>query len=94
MVAMRSPQSGRFISSDPETRFFKGIEKIPFHECWEWNKNRFLEKGNTKLTRKEVLEIRTKYSTGSVSSRSLGREYGTDQKNILNIVNRKSWRHL
>lgn len=44
-----------------------------------------------KLTRKQAVEIREKYSNGGVSQSQLADEYGVCQTNIWHIVNRKTW---
>lgn len=49
--------------------------------------------GRHKLTEKQVLEIREKFS-GDKSSTDLSKEYGLSKNSILEIVNGKTWKHL
>ena len=49
---------------------------------------------NAKLTMEEVSTIRSRYSSGGISARELGRKYGVDKSVIVRIVNGKSWRVL
>lgn len=46
----------------------------------------------SKLTEKEVLEIRDYY--GRLSSRKVAKLYNVNKNAILNIWNRKSWKHI
>lgn len=48
----------------------------------------------SKLTRKEVLEIRRRYKQENVSQVILGKEYGVTGAMISNIINLKSWSHI
>lgn len=50
--------------------------------------------GVAKLSEKDVLEIRKKYSPERNSSRKLAREYDVSKPTILRVVNRKTWRHI
>jgi hypothetical protein len=45
----------------------------------------------SKLTRREVQEIRQKYSSGNYSQRALAKEYSVNQRVIWDIVNNKKW---
>lgn len=47
---------------------------------------------HSKLTTKDVLEIREKYP--DVSQRALGRIYGVSQHMIWQIINRRRWKHV
>ena len=47
-----------------------------------------------KLKEQEVLEIRQKYIPYKYSQRQLAKEYNIDQKQICNIVNYKTWKHI
>ena len=49
---------------------------------------------NSKLTEKQVLEIREKYSRGGISYRKLAKEYGVSHYIIQCIINRKNWKHI
>lgn len=51
--------------------------------------------GRSKLTAKQVLEIRRCYSAGGVTQRELADEFGiAAQSQISNIVHRHRWKHL
>jgi hypothetical protein len=50
--------------------------------------------GNSKLTEKDVIEIRNIYSTGSHSFRSLAKMYGIHNSVVGDIVNRNNWKNL
>ena len=50
--------------------------------------------GASKLTEKEVLEIRNLYAIGNYSTRKLGEKYKVSHRNIVDVVNRKIWRHI
>ena len=47
-----------------------------------------------KLNDTQVLEIRTKYGTGTTSSEILGREYGVSGATILQVVRGEKWKHI
>lgn len=49
--------------------------------------------GRSKLTSKDVNEIRMLYSSGS-STWELGKRYDVNHKTVQDIVNRKIWSHL
>jgi hypothetical protein len=48
----------------------------------------------SKLTEKQVLEIREKYSQGGTTHQKLGDEYGVQHSTISDIVNYKLWTHI
>jgi len=50
--------------------------------------------GRAKVTRQEVIEIRTLYATGDYTQAELGRIFGVKQSTIGRIVNRDTWQHL
>ncbi len=50
--------------------------------------------GSSKLTVKDVLEIRKKYFEGNHTQERLGKEYNVSHQNISNIINLKYWKHL
>ena len=51
--------------------------------------------GNTNLTEKDVLAIRTLYKTGKYTQKSLHLRFGTKSVNaIQRIVNRLTWQHI
>ncbi|MGW5175919.1 HNH endonuclease [Streptomyces sp. NPDC004082] len=47
-----------------------------------------------KLTAEQVALIRKLHATGSVSQKSLAKQYGVDPSNISRIVRRKQWTHV
>lgn len=49
--------------------------------------------GASKLTTKQVLDIRRDYASGSTQA-ELAARYGTVQGNISMIVTRRTWRHV
>ena len=48
----------------------------------------------SKLTEKEVKKIRELYITGKYYQRVLGEMFNTNQTNISDIINYKSWKHV
>ncbi len=50
--------------------------------------------GSTKLTEKDVLEIRELYLTKKYYQRDLGEIFGVHRYTITGIVNKKRWKHL
>ena len=51
--------------------------------------------GRSKLTAKQVLEIRRRYAEGGVTQRELADEYGiAAQSQISNIIHGRRWKHL
>lgn len=48
----------------------------------------------SKLTPKDVREIRSRYANTDVLMRELAVEYGVCRTNIVLIINRKRWKHL
>lgn len=48
----------------------------------------------SKLTERDVLEIREAYSKGGESHRSIANKYGVVKGNITSILNRKTWKHI
>ncbi len=49
---------------------------------------------DSKLTEKQVLELRKKWATGKYTQAKLGAEYGVKQSLVSQIVNRKVWKHI
>ncbi len=49
---------------------------------------------NSKLTEKDVSDIRDKYDGGSQSMRNLAVEYGVSGNTIHAAINRVTWRHI
>ena len=52
------------------------------------------ETPQAKLTEDEVLDIRARYATGTITQRALAEEYGVHKSLISQIVRRKLWAHL
>ena len=48
----------------------------------------------SKLTEKQVLEIRAKYAKGRITYNVLAKEYGVHKTSIGLIINRKIWTHI
>jgi len=48
----------------------------------------------SKLTEKEVIEIRQKYSNCKISFRLLAKQYGVSRTTIGDIINGNSWKHV
>jgi DNA-binding transcriptional regulator LsrR (DeoR family) len=49
---------------------------------------------NSKLTEKEVLEIRDLYKTGNFTMLDLGERYGINRRSISAIINKERWIHI
>lgn len=49
---------------------------------------------SSKLTRKEVLEIRAAYNLGCFSKTEIAESYNVTCSNILCIIKRRSWKHI
>lgn len=86
-----------------------GIKTDNRVENLEWNtstenvyhKNNILGKhcrgensGMSKLTEKDVLEIRSKYIPYKYSTTKLGEEYNVHNSTICSIINNKIWKHI
>lgn len=76
-------------SDNTQDMLKKGRGYAPFRDKSRWGEAHH----NSKLTEKEVREIRRKYEKGA-ALRALGREYGIDGKQVSNIVKRLQWRHV
>jgi len=48
----------------------------------------------SKLTRRDVVEIRKLWATGKYTLAELGEMFGVSKSNISMIVNRKTWQHV
>lgn len=60
-------------------------------------KNPFLtgsKNHQSRLTEKQVIEIRTKYKFKEYPAKRLGDEYGVSKTCVLKIVNNKLWKHI
>jgi hypothetical protein len=49
---------------------------------------------SSKLTEKQVKEIREKYSQGGTTQQKLGDEYKIGESTVSSIINRKIWTHI
>lgn len=56
--------------------------------------NRCERNGRTKLTKNQVLEIRSLYDSKSMTQAKLAEKYGVIQAQISNIVRLKSWKNV
>lgn len=56
--------------------------------------NRGKRHGNIKLTEKQVIDIREKYSKGNVFQYELANEYNVSQTHVGNIIRYKRWEWL
>ena len=52
------------------------------------------ETTNSKLTEKEVLEIRKLKETTNMTSTEIGKLFGVNQPAISKIIHRKTWKHI
>ena len=52
------------------------------------------EIGNSKLTEKQVLEIRNRYDAGGITQQKLADDYGVTRSLIGFVINRKIWKHI
>lgn len=65
-----------------------------------WNKNKECpalqgeNNGSSKLTKREVLEIRDKYKPRLYTRKKLAEEYNVSEHCIKDILSRKSWKHI
>lgn len=64
----------------------KGILPISFSK---YHSNRI-----TKLTKKQVMEIRNKYNPGFYGMKKLAKEFDVSKNTIKKIVEHKIWRHI
>ena len=53
-----------------------------------------IKHGRSKITEKQVLEIRDKYAKEGISQQALGTEYALNQTMISHIILRKNWKHI
>ncbi|HBD95461.1 MAG TPA: hypothetical protein DC057_14930 [Spirochaetia bacterium] len=63
------------------------------------NKNRSVhlkgsQNGNSKVTERQVVEIRNKYSTNKFSQRELGEKYGLSSSMVGEIIRGNFWKHI
>lgn len=49
---------------------------------------------SAKLTDRDVIEIRERYAAGGILQRELAEIYGVSKWTILDVVNRKRWKHI
>lgn len=52
------------------------------------------KQGRSKLTEKQVIEIRKKYIPRKRTTYDLAKEYGINQSMVYTIISRKTWKHL
>jgi len=50
--------------------------------------------GHSKLTEKDVIDLRKQYSQGGVSLRSLAKEYGMSHESIRKAITGVTWTHI
>lgn len=50
--------------------------------------------GMSKLTSEQVIEIRSRYSSGGITQTKIAKEYNVTQTAIWNIIQRKTWTHV
>lgn len=50
--------------------------------------------GHARLRPEEVVAIRRMYAAGGVTMKQLGAKFGVDKNQIIQIVHRRSWRHV
>ena len=50
--------------------------------------------GMAKLVAEQVLQIRSRYAAGGISQRALASEFNVSQRQILDILKQRRWRHL
>ena len=92
----------------PDINHLDGDKENNFPENLEWctkkenlthaKKNNLIATGHkintTKLSEKEVLEIRKKYIPWKYSQRRLAKEYGVSRVCIQSIIKRETWKYL
>jgi len=52
------------------------------------------QNGLSKLTKKQVLEIRRRYTIGGITQKSLAGEYDVSQQQVSRVVNHNDWNHI
>lgn len=71
---------------------------ISCHRKFDYSRGSYHSRGEdyktSKLTEKDVLEIRRKYIPYKISYLKLGKEYGVDFSTIYLIIKGKNWKHL
>lgn len=82
------------------------VENLEWVTCSENNKHAYKtnlksakgeNNGFCKLTEKQVLEIRSLYEKGKhngYNANELAKKYNVSSKTILNIINKKIWKHI
>jgi|ERR1700722_1109122 len=89
---------GRKLTQKEKDNLSKKFSGRVFSEEHKQKIQQALPKGenvkSSKLTEKQVIEIRKKYVPCKYGCVKLGREYGVDAETIRRIVLRKIWRHI
>lgn len=57
-------------------------------------KNKGVDHWKSKLSEKDIKDIRKIYKTGQISQTKLSKRYKVTQPAIYNIINKKIWRHV
>lgn len=71
------------------------IEDVSFAKKASWKKRARGEcASKSKLTARQVLEIRDSYAGGQTSYGALGKKYGVSRESVRAIVVGKNWKHL
>lgn len=52
------------------------------------------EVGSAKLTKEQVIEIRTTYAKGRMNQREIANAYGVGRTTVRHIIHRRTWRHV
>lgn len=93
MKGNKNPMFGKTGEKHPKHAYVLSNEKRKFLS--EWAKNRKGSNSNaSKLTEKEVLEIREEYNNKKYTQQKLSEIYGVSQNMISQIINRKYWTHI
>ena len=79
-------------------RFWAKVDKSAgLDACWLWTASTSgAGYGNIGMdgAMKSAREIRSRYSAGGISQKSLAAEYGIGQRHICGIILRQRWKHV